>query len=86
MSANEADAARRKIRLKVPKVQCATSGLAAVYAATAVKGVISADDNPDDNILVVVFDDEKTSVQEISERLKNAAFPVDGEAEYIKDE
>lgn len=83
-STGGSQAAERKVRLKVPEMTCATRGLAAVTAATAVAGVKSADDDLDNTILTVVFDDAKTNVAEISKALEKEKFPVDGEPVFSK--
>lgn len=78
------EAAERKARLKVPEMVCASRGAKAVAAATSVSGVSSADDDLDNTILTVVYDDGKTTVEEISKALAKEDFPVDGEPVFDK--
>ena len=77
-------AVKQKIRLNVPGVTWASSGAAAGSSASLVKGVLSAEENFNNNTLTIVFDDAVVSVEEIKEALKAEGFPVSGPPEYVE--
>jgi hypothetical protein len=41
-------------------------------------------ENKDPNLLIITFDDKKTTLKVIIDELKKANFTVTGEPEYIK--
>ncbi|GAB4485212.1 MAG: hypothetical protein OHK006_10960 [Thermodesulfovibrionales bacterium] len=69
----------QKKKFSVPGMMCATSAMTATAAVTAVPGVVSADDDTTSQTLIIVFDDEKASVEKIKEALKRENLPVSGE-------
>jgi copper chaperone CopZ len=43
-----------------------------------------ADDNPDDFSLTIIFDDAKTSLDEIRKAMEKSGFPVSGDPIPVK--
>ncbi len=72
-------AADVKVLLKIPNIYCASKGAVATDAAKSIPGVSFADDNPEQNSLTIVFDNTKTNLVTIQEKLNTAGFPVTGE-------
>ncbi|MFO0753624.1 MAG: hypothetical protein U0411_09915 [Thermodesulfovibrionales bacterium] len=52
--------------------------MAARFAAESVPGVLSADDDIMQQSLTVLFDDEKTTLEEIGKGMKKEGYPVEG--------
>lgn len=57
--------------------------MAARDAATAIPGVTFADDDMMHATLTIVFDDAKTSIDQIRDAMKKAGLPLEGEPEYL---
>lgn len=58
--------------------------MAASDAARSVPGITFVDDDMMNATLTLVYDEEKTSIENIREAMKKAEFPIEGEPEYLK--
>jgi|OpeIllAssembly_1097287.scaffolds.fasta_scaffold14545_2 hypothetical protein len=58
--------------------------MAARDAAAAVPGISFVDDDMMNATLTIIFDDTKTDIEKIRAGMKKAAFPIEGEPEYLK--
>lgn len=75
ISASMAVAAVKTVTLDVPGMTCAACPLTVKKALTKVEGVQKADVSYEKKRAVVTFDDQKTSIQKITEATKEAGYP-----------
>ena len=73
----------KKAELKVPGIQCATSGMKASYAALSVEGVTDAVDDMINNTLTVTFDRQKADIDAIRKAIDEAGYPAEDEPRYL---
>ena len=65
----------KTVTLEVPTMNCVTCPLTVKKALQKVDGVTKADVTYEDKLAVVTFDDEKTTVQALTEATENAGYP-----------
>lgn len=75
MTANSVQATELTITLAVEQMDCAMCKWTVQKALMKVDGVKSAEVSYEDKIAVVVFDDEITSINTLTEATKNAGYP-----------
>ena len=61
--------------LEVPTMTCVTCPITVEKALQQVEGVTKAEVTFEDKLAVVTFDDEKTTVEKLTEATKNAGYP-----------
>ncbi|HBP0276315.1 mercury resistance system periplasmic binding protein MerP [Pseudomonas aeruginosa] len=73
--ATPAWAAVQTVTLSVPGMTCAACPITVKKALTKVDGVSQVDVSFDQREAVVTFDDDKTTVQKLTEATTNAGYP-----------
>lgn len=68
-------AKQQTVMLEVPTMTCATCPFTVKKALQQVEGVSKAKVTFEDKLAVVTFDDEKTTVEKLTEATKNAGYP-----------
>ena len=63
------------VTLEVPTMNCVTCPFTVKKALQNVEGVSKAEVTLETKLAVVTFDDEKTSVEALTEATKNAGYP-----------
>lgn len=68
-------AKQQTVMLEVPTMTCVTCPITVEKALQQVEGVTKAEVTFEDKLAVVTFDDEKTTVEKLTEATKNAGYP-----------
>ena len=68
-------AKQKTVTLEVPTMNCVTCPFTVKWALQKVDGVSKAEVTYKTKLAVVTFDDEKTSVEALTEATTNAGFP-----------
>ncbi len=68
-------AAVQTVMLSVPTMDCPVCPITVKKALTRIDGVSKAEVNFDKKLATVTFDDDKASVQTLTEATKNAGYP-----------
>jgi len=68
-------AKKQTVMLEVPTMTCVTCPITVEKALQQVEGVTKAEVTFEDKLAVVTFDDEKTTVEKLTEATKNAGYP-----------
>lgn len=68
-------AAQQTVTLEVPSMNCVTCPFTVKKALQKVEGVSKAEVTFEDKLAVVTFDDEKATVETLTEATKNAGYP-----------
>lgn len=63
------------VTLEVPTMNCVTCPFTVKKALQNVEGVSKAEVTFENKLAVVTFDDDKTSIEELTEATKNAGYP-----------
>ncbi|WP_018624873.1 mercury resistance system periplasmic binding protein MerP [Kangiella aquimarina] len=68
-------AKQQTVMLEVPTMTCVICPITVEKALQQVEGVTKAEVTFEDKLAVVTFDDEKTTVEKLTEATKNAGYP-----------
>jgi len=68
-------AKQKIVTLEVPTMNCASCPITVKWALQKVDGVSKAEVTYETKLAVVTFDDEKTSVEALTEATTNAGYP-----------
>jgi copper chaperone CopZ len=77
-------ASERTIQLHIDACDCPTTVPQVTFILQTTPGVQQHDVNVFSHVVTVTFNDEKTSVETIKERLTRGGFPPDGEVKYLQ--
>jgi hypothetical protein len=77
-------ASDKTIQFRIEACDCPTTVPQVTFILQTTPGVSQHDVNVFSHVVTVTFNDEKTSVETIKERLTRGGFPPDGEVKYLK--
>lgn len=75
-AATTAWAAEKTVRLDMPDITCARTAVDAQSFLNSIEGILSAEVDMSDYFATVTFDDERISIDDITEALKREGLPV----------
>jgi len=76
-------AAEKKMRIRIPQCVCDNTDSTVRITLGRVQGIKSVDSNPASQSATIVFDDTKTSFEQIRDILRRESVTVLGKPEYL---